>query len=71
MCTSVSTMIVMSIFKVLISVFNLEISQSGAYIMSCMALKIGSFQKINGLGQTTDNANNINMEAGTAGGAAV
>ena len=39
--------------------------------MSCMALEIGSFQKINGLGQTTDNANNINMEAGTAGGAAV
>ena len=37
--------------------------------MSCMALEIGSFQKIYGLGQTTDNANNINMEA--AGGAAV
>ena len=67
MCTSVSTMIVTSIFKELISVFNLEISQSGA--LSCMAL--GSFQKINGLGQTTDIANNINMEASTAGGAAV
>ena len=33
MCTSVSTMIVTSIFKELISVFNLEISQSGAYVL--------------------------------------
>ena len=33
MCTSVSTMIVTSIFRELISVFNLEISQSGAYVL--------------------------------------
>ena len=32
MCTSVSTMIVTSIFKILISVFDLEISQSGSYV---------------------------------------
>ena len=33
MCTSVSIMIVTSIFKILISVFYLEISQSGAYVL--------------------------------------
>ena len=33
MCTSVSTMIVTSIFRELILVFNLEISQSGAYVL--------------------------------------
>ena len=32
MCTSVSTMIAMSIFKILISVFNLGSSQSGSYV---------------------------------------
>ena len=61
MCTSVSTMIVTSIFRELISVFNLEISQSGAYVLH--GTLNWSFQKVNGLGQTTDNANNINMQA--------
>ena len=68
MCTSVSTMIVTSIFKILILVLNLEISQSGSHVphgtLNWVYLK-------NGLGQTTDNANDINMEDGTAGGAAV
>ena len=45
MCTSVSTMIVTSIFKELISVFNLGISQSGC-ICPAWHLKLGHFKKL-------------------------